>query len=69
MGLDYEMVEKRGPLFPKVVQSAADVAALRVGENAAEHLEYVYEAVRITKRELDNRVPLIGFAGAPWTIL
>jgi uroporphyrinogen decarboxylase len=68
MGLVYDMVEKRGPLFPKTIQSAYDVKALRSGVEAAESLEYVYEALRITKRELHNRVPLIGFAGAPWTI-
>lgn len=69
MGLTYEMVEKRGPLFPKTIQSAADVAALQSGAEAAAELEYVYEALRVTKRELHQRVPLIGFAGAPWTLL
>ena len=68
MGLTYEMIEARGPLFPQVVKTAADVEKLRVA-NPEEHLGYVLEALRITKRELDGRVPLIGFAGAPWTIL
>ncbi len=69
MGLDYEMVEAKGPRFPKVIENEADITALAAGEAAAERLDYVYEALRITKRELDGRVPLIGFAGAPWTIL
>lgn len=69
MGLDYEMVEAKGPRFPKVIEHEGDVAGLVSGENAAEQLAYVYEALRITKRELAGRVPLIGFAGAPWTIL
>ena len=68
MGLEYEMVEKRGPLFPKTITSANDVTALRTGEEAAGHLTYVYEALKITKKELAGRIPLIGFAGAPWTI-
>ena len=68
MGLPYEMVEARGPLFPNTVQSAADVARLRVAD-PEEHLGYVLEAIRVTKRALNGRVPLIGFAGAPWTIL
>jgi uroporphyrinogen decarboxylase len=68
MGLTYEMVEARGPFFPEVVKNAADVEKLRVA-NPEEHLGYVLEALRITKRELGGRVPLIGFAGAPWTIL
>ena len=68
MGLTYEMVEARGPLFPEVIKSAADVRKLRVAD-PAEHLGYVLEALRITKKALNGRVPLIGFAGAPWTIL
>ena len=68
MGLTYEMVEKKGPWFPKVIQSAEDIAQLREGEAAAADLNYVYEALKITKQELDGRVPLIGFSGAPWTI-
>jgi uroporphyrinogen decarboxylase len=68
MGLPYEMYEAKGPVFPKVISSEKDIDTLLVKE-AAENLEYVYEAIRITKKELDGRVPLIGFAGAPWTIL
>lgn len=67
MGLPYVMEEKKGPQFPEVVKSAADVAKLRVAE-PEEHLGYVAEALKIVKRELAGRVPLIGFAGAPWTI-
>jgi uroporphyrinogen decarboxylase len=68
MGLDYEMEEKKGPKFPKTIQNQADVEALLTGEAAATRLEYVYEALRQTKTGLNGRVPLIGFAGAPWTI-
>lgn len=66
MGLTYEMVEKKGPHFPKTVETAKDIAALKVADPS--DLGYVYEAIEITKRELDGRVPIIGFAGAPWTI-
>lgn len=68
MGLTYEMVEKKGPFFPQVIESQQDVDRLISGQAAAADLEYVYEAVKITNQELDGRVPLIGFAGAPWTI-
>ncbi|MEM7575598.1 MAG: uroporphyrinogen decarboxylase [Bacteroidota bacterium] len=68
LGLDYEMVEKKGPRFPETIKSAADIDRLRPGHAAPEQLSYVFEALRITKRELAGRVPLIGFAGAPWTI-
>ena len=66
MGLPYEMVEKRGPHFPKTITSKADVDKLHVAE--AEGIQYTIDAISVTKRELDGRVPLIGFAGAPWTI-
>jgi uroporphyrinogen decarboxylase len=68
MGLSYLMEEKRGPLFPRTIQSLADIETLRSGQEAAAELEYVYQALRLTKRALNDRVPLIGFAGAPFTI-
>lgn len=67
MGLTYEMVEKRGPLFRRTIAHERDFDLLHVAE--AGDLDYVYEAIRITLRELDGRVPLIGFAGAPFTLL
>lgn len=66
MGCDYIMEEKRGPLFPKVIENEADILALTT--NVESQLEYVISAIKITKKELHGRVPLIGFAGAPWTI-
>ncbi len=68
MGLTYEMVEKKGPWFPKTIESLADVKNLGSGENVIGELQYVFDALAITKKELNGRVPLIGFAGAPWTI-
>ncbi len=67
MGLTYEMVEAKGPIFPKTVRSVKDIDQLIVAD-PEEHLGYVLEALRITKKALNGRVPLIGFAGAPWTI-
>lgn len=69
MGLTYEMIEKKGPFFPSTIKEGKDVEKLISGEAAANQLHYVFEALEITKRELAGRVPLIGFAGAPWTIL
>lgn len=68
MGLTYEMVEKKGPWFPKTIESLSDVEKLGVGENVLGELQYVFDALEVTKKELNGRVPLIGFAGAPWTI-
>ena len=69
MGLDYEMVEKRGPSFPKTIRNLDDVKALDSGDLAAGRLDYVYQALQQTKAGLAGRVPLIGFSGAPWTLL
>lgn len=67
MGLPYEMVEKTGPIFPKVIENQADIDKLQIPE-PENQLAYVLDAIKITKRELNGRVPLIGFAGAPFTI-
>lgn len=68
MGLPYEMIEKKGPWFENTVQSEADMAKVSDQIDVADRLGYVIEAIKCTKKELNNRVPLIGFAGAPWTI-
>ena len=66
MGLTYDMVEKRGPLFRTTINSESDVDKLHVADGS--DIQYTLDAIQITKKELDGRVPLIGFAGAPWTI-
>jgi uroporphyrinogen decarboxylase len=67
MGLPYEMVEKTGPYFPKTIETITQLNELHVAD-AESDLAYVLEAIKITKKELAGRVPLIGFAGAPFTI-
>lgn len=67
MGLPYEMVEKKGPFFPTTIKNKADIDRMQIARPEAE-LSYVLDAIKITKKELDGRVPLIGFAGCPWTI-
>ncbi len=66
MGLNYEMVESKGPLFPKTIQQSSDVTQLTT--DVVPNLQYVFDALKLTKDALNGRVPLIGFAGAPWTI-
>ena len=68
MGLDYEMIEQRGPWFEKTIRSDKDFEQLRKTVDIEESLGYVLDAISLTKKELNGRVPLIGFAGAPWTI-
>ncbi|GGN10051.1 uroporphyrinogen decarboxylase [Dyadobacter beijingensis] len=67
MGLPYEMVEQRGPVFPSTVHTLEDLQKLHIAEPETD-LKYVLDAIKITKEGLAGRVPLIGFAGAPFTI-
>ena len=68
MGLTVLMEEGRGPLLPKVVQSKKDIDEL-LTENVENSLAYVMDAIKLTVKALGGSVPLIGFAGAPFTIL
>jgi uroporphyrinogen decarboxylase len=68
MGLEVLMEEGKGPSLPKTIKTQQDIDALNTS-NAEAHLKYVLDALTLTKKELNGRVPLIGFAGAPWTIL
>ena len=67
MGLGLYFAEGEGPRFKKPVCSAADVDALPIPDPEVE-LRYVMDAVRLIRRVLDNRLPLIGFSGSPWTL-
>ncbi len=67
MGCNYEMLENRGPWFEQTVRSNADLKKLHIADPGID-LRFVSDAIRLTRKELNGRVPLIGFAGAPWTI-
>jgi uroporphyrinogen decarboxylase len=67
MGLGLYFETGEGPRFRKQVRTAADVEALPIVETASD-LSYVTDAVRTIRRELNGRVPLIGFSGSPWTL-
>ena len=67
MGIDVELKENIGPLLPNPIRSAADVNNVRIPD-IHESLGYVMDAIKLTKEMLNNEVPLIGFAGSPWTI-
>lgn len=68
MGLEYQMVEKKGPWFEKTIRTEEALKFAEFDFDIEDRLGYVLEAIRITNKELNGRVPLIGFAGAPWTI-
>ena len=67
MGLSYQMVESKGPWFERTIENAADIDKLKIAD--ASDIQYTTDAIRLTKKELNGKVPVIGFAGAPWTIL
>jgi len=67
MGLGLYFVDGEGPKFERPIRSVADVGKLFVPDMAGE-LRYVMDAVSLIRRELDGRVPLIGFSGSPWTL-
>lgn len=67
MGLELYFVDGEGPKFRNTVRSAADLQKLGVPDMETE-LRYVMDAVRAIRRELDGKVPLIGFSGSPWTL-
>ena len=67
MGLGLYFADGEGPKFERTVRSMADVEALGTPDMETE-LRYVMDAVRVIRRELRGRVPLIGFSGSPWTL-
>ena len=68
MNIEVEMRNGIGPYIPQPINSKAALDQV-ILPDVVDHLDYVFEAVRMTKKELNERVPLIGFAGAPWTLL
>ncbi len=68
MGLEVQLIESKGPFLPDPIKVKADLNRIRVPE-IQETLGYVMDAIKLIKQQLNGRVPLIGFAGAPWTLL
>jgi uroporphyrinogen decarboxylase len=67
LGLDFDFVKGEGPSVERPIRSASDVDRLRTFE-PRQALGHVLETIRILRRELEGRVPLIGFGGAPFTL-
>ncbi|WFD31763.1 uroporphyrinogen decarboxylase [Malassezia sp. CBS 17886] len=68
MGLDVEMLPGKGPSFPDPLNTPKDMGRLHKVD-VDKDLGYVLEAIRVTRKKLNGRVPLIGFCGAPWTLM
>ncbi|KAF4625900.1 hypothetical protein G7Y89_g12259 [Cudoniella acicularis] len=72
LGMTVEMLDGKGPHFPKPLKSPDDgqyEEVLQKKVDAAAELDYVYKAITLTRHKLKGRVPLYGFCGAPWTLL
>jgi uroporphyrinogen decarboxylase len=66
MGLAIDFVDRESPVFQRPLRQATDIESL--GQADIARLDYVFAAVKMTKSRLENRIPLIGFAGSPFTL-
>lgn len=67
MGLNLEFISGKGPVFHNPIREPADIRALKT-PHADRHLNFTLEAIRLTREQLANRIPLVGFSGAPYTL-
>ncbi len=67
MGMHLEIIESKGPVLDAPIRTRADLDRLNT-DRVVDRLQYVMDAIAVTKERLAGRVPLIGFSGAPWTL-
>ncbi|MGM0587209.1 MAG: uroporphyrinogen decarboxylase [Bacteroidota bacterium] len=67
LGIDVQLIKGKGPVMGNPINTVDDAFAI-MAEDVAEKLSHVMDAITLTRKELNGRVPLIGFAGAPWTL-
>ena len=68
LGMNLAFIEGEGPVFEHPIADAGDIERLKY-DDSIQRLSFVFDAISLTKRELNNRIPLIGFSGSPWTLL
>ena len=68
MGMHLEVIESKGPVFDRPIRTAEDLKSLSL-DGVTDRLGYVMDAIKLTREKLAGRVPLIGFSGAPWTLM
>jgi len=68
MGMNLKIIESKGPVLYNPIRTINDIKRLKEVDPAKE-LKYILDAVSLTKKELNGRIPLIGFAGSPWTLM
>ncbi|XP_069498458.1 uroporphyrinogen decarboxylase [Ambystoma mexicanum] len=69
LGMEVVMLPGKGPTFPEPLKNAEDLLKLKMNVDVAMELGYVFEAITLTRHMLEGKVPLIGFTGAPWTLM
>jgi len=69
MGLKIEMKSGKGPVFPDPIHHPREIDSRLVDPNVDMELGYVFDAITLTRHKLEGKVPLIGFSGAPWTLM
>ncbi|CDR37717.1 CYFA0S01e15632g1_1 [Cyberlindnera fabianii] len=69
MGMNVEMIEKQGPHFTDPLRKPEDLQKLTKDVDVLKELDWAFKAITLTRKKLDGRVPLLGFCGAPWTLL
>uniref|UniRef100_A0A8D0G7T4 Uroporphyrinogen decarboxylase n=1 Tax=Sphenodon punctatus TaxID=8508 RepID=A0A8D0G7T4_SPHPU len=69
LGMEVVMVPGKGPSFPTPLAEVEDLLKLRQKVDVAVELGYVFQAITLTRHKLGGKVPLIGFSGAPWTLM
>merc|ERR1719356_2021893 len=69
MGMPCGMVEGVGPKFDFAIETPEDMKKLNLTPNVQDSLSYVFDAVFWTRQQSNNEIPVIGFAGAPWTLM
>ena len=69
MGMTIQMIEAKGPTFDDPLVTPEDIKKLKETVDVCKELKYVMDAISLTRRKLNGRVPLLGFIGAPWTLL
>merc|ERR1712227_1169083 len=67
--MEVEMVPGKGPSFSSPLSTPDDLEKLTTNVDVDKELGYVYNAITLTRHKLEGKVPLIGFTGAPWTLM
>ncbi|KAM7447061.1 hypothetical protein ABFA07_004704 [Porites harrisoni] len=69
LGMTVQMIPGKGPVFPDPIREPSDIEKLKQEVDLQKSLGYVFRAITLTRVKLEGKVPLIGFSGAPWTLL